>query len=70
MQTVDVQADEKATDDVTQLLERLAIRESPTDQRAIASEWVHELKEKLQLECRAQGVLEALQCAGESLAKG
>lgn len=68
--TATSQADERAADDVAHLLERLAINDRPAEQRRLAAEWVNKLQEKLLLEGRGQAVLEALEQAGESLARG
>lgn len=65
-----LQADERAADEVTELLNRLAVCDNQKEQRIRAAEWVEGLKEKLQLEGRRPDVLDALQRAGDSLSRG
>ncbi|CDI82307.1 hypothetical protein, conserved [Eimeria praecox] len=63
-------ADERAAEDVVQLLERLDLCDDLSDQRMKAREWVEELRDKLHQEGRGQAVLGALESTVKSLSRG
>ncbi|XP_026194429.1 uncharacterized protein LOC34622906 [Cyclospora cayetanensis] len=67
---VQSRADERAAEDVAELLARLHVCNDQGEQRKQAAAWLEELKKTLQREGRGYAVLEALDRAATSLASG